>query len=560
MRQLQVAQAALSELGVPALALEQGEDGLAGVDQELQVRNPLGGFDQHPHRGLEIAAARGHHAAVVEFDDFAPDLREQRLTRVLLAGLGEHPLDVRDHRAIFVVLGGDLAEDGLGLRLVAGGEAGVREVDGSLLRGGIRRVDAVFFLHAGVQGERLVERFARLGRLTLLAAAQTVHDQSGEFALRIAAPVAAKVLGDEAGAGDVAAVEHHPSQVGVVVDDAQTRATLALKHLAVSTLGGVEVFVAGGDFADQALTQGIVGRDVGSLLQEVLRFGEPALLFAHAGDEIVGREVFRKILDQGDAQGFCFGELAEPAQGDGQAHARPGHGGAGQNLLVDDLRFIVPPERVEDLTLEAQGVEVEGRILGKQRFARREGIAVGAFVEVTEDAGEEAFLVQRSGEPRLQLLGGEGLDQVIVGRQLGDGNDVAVGTFGGDQHEHRRQRDEVLFAQLFQQLLAVASVVEVVVGEDEVEIVALDLPHHLGARRRVVNGGETECRQDAAQRVARAAVTVDEKHAHAREVLADLGLQFGAGGFGGGGHVRTLRDGRFSGKRRPRVDRGLEWQ
>ena len=44
------------------------------------------------------------------------------------------------------------------------------------------------------------------------------------------------------------------------------------------------------------------------------------------------------------------------------------------------------------------------------------------------------------------------------------------------------------------------------------------------------------------------------------EVLADLGLQFGAGGFGGGGHVRTLRDGRFSGKRRPRVGRGLEWQ
>ena len=119
----------------------------------------------------------------------------------------------------------------------------------------------------------------------------------------------------------------------------------------------------------------------------------------------------------------------------------------------------MPPERVEDLTLEAQGVEVEGRILGKQRFARREGIAVGAFVEVTEDAGEEAFLVQRSGEPRLQLLGGEGLDQIIVGRQLGDGNDVAVGTFGGDQHEHRRQRDEVLFAQLFQQLLAVLGVV-----------------------------------------------------------------------------------------------------
>jgi hypothetical protein len=76
---LQETKAALGQAGIPALQFEQGENRLRGIDQKLQIGYPFGSLHQQLHRAFDIAAAGGQHAAVVEFDDFLADLREQRL-------------------------------------------------------------------------------------------------------------------------------------------------------------------------------------------------------------------------------------------------------------------------------------------------------------------------------------------------------------------------------------------------------------------------------------------------------------------------------------------------
>lgn len=131
----------------------------AWVFQELQVGHAIGGLDQHPYRGVEIAGARRQHAAVVEFDDLAADLGEQRLAHFFHAGLDENALDLGDHVAVLMVLGGDLAENFLRLFGFAVGQAGVGEIDGDLLRDLFRTVTALQFV---MQGQGLVQRLAGL--------------------------------------------------------------------------------------------------------------------------------------------------------------------------------------------------------------------------------------------------------------------------------------------------------------------------------------------------------------------------------------------------------------
>ena len=252
----------MRQVFVPALAVEQGEDRFAGVDEELQVGHTFDRFDQHLHRVHQIAAARGQHTAVVEFNDLAPDLRQHRLAGFLVAGLGEDTLDLRDHPAIFVVFGGDLAQDVLCALFLARGQAGVRQIDGDFLR---HFLNFGIVVKGGVQGERLLQRLLGLGRFSFLIAAQTVHDQGGEFALLVATPVAAQLLGDHARTVGTTAIKHDARQIGVVVDDPERRSAMSFKHFAVGAFGDVEVVVAHGDVGDHALAQSIVGRNDGCL-------------------------------------------------------------------------------------------------------------------------------------------------------------------------------------------------------------------------------------------------------------------------------------------------------
>ena len=62
-----------------------------------------------------------------------------------------------------------------------------------------------------------------------------------------------------------------------------------------------------------------------------------------------------------------------------------------------------------------------------------------------------------------------------------------IGALGGDHHIDGRLRNETPVTQFFEQLLAVAPVVELIIGKNDVEGVALDLAQNLGGRRCAVD-------------------------------------------------------------------------
>ena len=107
--------------------------------------------------------------------------------------------------------------------------------------------------------------------------------------------------------------------------------------------------------------------------------------------------------------------------------------------------------------------------MANSRSQALRGADVGAFVELAIDRCEEIFLEHCLQQPGLQLICRERLDQVIIRRQFRDRDDVVIRTLTGDDHEHRTQRNQLLLAQLFEQLLAVAPIVEEIVGKDDIE-------------------------------------------------------------------------------------------
>lgn len=71
-------------------------------------------------------------------------------------------------------------------------------------------------------------------------------------------------------------------------------------------------------------------------------------------------------------------------------------------------------------------------------------------------------------DPVEQHVGGEGLQDVVGGREFGGANDFFVCGFGGDDDEHRPQGNELVVAQIFQQLLPILPLPELVFAQDEV--------------------------------------------------------------------------------------------
>ena len=90
------------------------------------------------------------------------------------------------------------------------------------------------------------------------------------------------------------------------------------------------------------------------------------------------------------------------------------------------------------------------------------------------------LLVGGAHQACLQLVGGEGLDQVVVRSKLGQGDDIGVGALAGDDDVYRAGGDQVGVAQFFQQLLTIAAVIEDEVGQDDVEAVGFDLTDDFG--------------------------------------------------------------------------------
>jgi len=196
----------------------------------------------------------------------------------------------------------------------------------------------------------------------------------------------------------------------------------------------------------------------------------------------------------------------------GHAHAGPGQVLLFQHLAVGGLRLDITAQAVEQVGLQVAGVVLVLGVLLDDVVAGGDGVLVAAALDVAVGLVEDELLVQGPGQALLQLLAGEGLDQVVVRRQLGHRHHVLVGPLPGHHHEQGGQGNEALVAQLFQQLLAVAAVLQLVVGEDDVVAAALHQAQHLGGRADPLDAGDADGGQHHAHGVAGVRVAVHHQH------------------------------------------------
>jgi hypothetical protein len=128
-----------------------------------------------------------------------------------------------------------------------------------------------------------------------------------------------------------------------------------------------------------------VRRGIGAPLQGLLRFLQPPLRFVHGGEEIVGREEFRRILRHLFGQLFGFVERAAVTQRGGQAHLGPGHDAPFEHPPENFLGFPRPPQLMQELALETQGVVHVGGLLLDHAVAGGNRLLQGAALDLLID-------------------------------------------------------------------------------------------------------------------------------------------------------------------------------
>ena len=194
---------------------------------------------------------------------------------------------------------------------------------------------------------------------------------------------------------------------------------------------------------------------------------------------------------------------------------RPGEGGFGQDAAVGGEGILVLFRGGEDIGPVAQDLVAEVAAVRTRQHGVEFGQPRGIFVGLLEGikAGEGQLALNGFFQAQAEDLGGERLDDVVVGHEFHRGNDLCINLFGGDHDEDDPIRQRLAAAELFQQILAVAAAAEQIVADDHIGHVGPD-----PAQRLAVAGGHVHVkaahRLDAhAQGLARDLLIVDDQKA-----------------------------------------------
>ena len=98
-----------------------------------------------------------------------------------------------------------------------------------------------------------------------------------------------------------------------------------------------------------------------------------------------------------------------------------------------------------------------------------------------------AFL-QGAQQPHTQRFSVQGLENVIVGRELTGTHHALVIAFASDHDEHGVERDDALGVEVFQQMLAVLAVAQVVFAQHQIEALLAQATHGHRCRHRELGG------------------------------------------------------------------------
>ena len=224
----------------------------------------------------------------------------------------------------------------------------------------------------------------------------------------------------------------------------------------------------------------------------MLGFLGQAGFFLEAGEKVVGGQIFGEVLHQILNQGQGFPQLTLTVEGHRQPHAGPGQILVRQKLAVGAFRLRVAAQGIEQFAAQALGFLLEGGELLRNVVAGFQGLVEAGLFHVLVGPEKDVFFEQGPPQALLQLIPGEGLDQVIVRDQLGHGHHIFVAPLGGNDHEDGGEGNELLVAQFFQELLAVPAVVQQIIGKNDVVVVGFDLTQHFNAGAGPVYRGDAQ--------------------------------------------------------------------
>jgi hypothetical protein len=230
-----------------------------------------------------------------------------------------------------------------------------------------------------------------------------------------------------------------------------------------------------------------------------------------ARQPVVGVDEIVVGLDQLGQQLARFLILFAQVEGLGQAQPRPGDCLALRQLPVDRFGQARFAEEQVQFRAQAQEIDRVARVRGLALDAGFDRLVLGARFHQAVDGQEYVALVERARDAFEQAVGGEGFQDVVGRRQLGGADHLAVVALGGDHEKHRGQRNQLVVAQVLEQLLAILAAFEVVFAQHQVETLDAQLLDGLVGAAGVVDAGQAAHRQHAVDVRAHARMGLDEQ-------------------------------------------------
>ena len=283
------------------------------------------------------------------------------------------------------------------------------------------------------------------------------------------------------------------AQLGKVAGFAQRRMTRLPDHVAKRLLDARKVAFLFGDPGDGTVArQRVRGNDAGAVEDGHRRVGVAAREM-HLAEQVISGHQLRRLGDQCLQGGLAVRALAQLIQRPRQPQARPGKGTHAQHLLVESRGGFGFARLQQGVALDAQGVD-QVTILGGNDFIAGVDHPVPVLpVAHPIDSGESFFLVEQAFDAHFQRIGGERLEEVVVGKTLGGRDDTVVAFLAGDHDEQHATADDVAATHEFEELLPVGTAGEVVITQDDIESTALELLQRIldGAAEHDVFTSET---------------------------------------------------------------------
>ncbi|MNS86292.1 hypothetical protein D3C72_1201900 [compost metagenome] len=298
------------------------------------------------------------------------------------------------------------------------------------------------------------------------------RDGAARFHVGAAAQGALHVAQHAARLRCIAFLDQRFDQVDVVFRVAEFRVFGFRHHLLVGPFGRADVARVEGDAAQVAQAAHHVRRDGHRVLEDFLRLQLLAHGFMVLRQQVVGGHEAGVDLHQFQQRILRFLVALLFEQGARQSQVGPGHGARGQHVGVQLFRFL--PFVQGDVQLGAQAGEIgrQARVLQFGRAAAFHGFAQVALVDQLIGRQKNGAPLDGARDASAQHVDGERFQYVVGRGQLGRADHLAVDGFRGQHDEDRPQADQLVVAQVFQQLLAILAVrtaAKIVFAQDDVE-------------------------------------------------------------------------------------------